>query len=105
MTRRFAESMFRMLPCRPTSEPMHCRSTVWSHLAGPVLCVQVKKKMTCDEFLRNNRGINNGQNLPPEFLQAIYASIVRNEIRTTSEAETGAFEVRHGLRRTHDARW
>ncbi len=56
--------------------------------------VQVKKKMTCDEFLRNNRGINDGQNLPPEFLQAIYDSIVRNEIRTTSEAETGAFEVR-----------
>ena len=73
---------------------MHCRSTVWSHLAGPVLCVQVKKKMTCEEFLRNNRGINNGENLPPDFLQSIYTSIVRNEIRTPSEAETAAFEVR-----------
>ena len=60
-----------------------------------VVCLnaQVKKKMTCNEFLRNNRGINNGENLPAEFLQAIYGSIVRNEIRTTSEAETGAFEV------------
>ena len=55
--------------------------------------MQVKKKMTCDEFLRNNRGINNGENLPPDFLQSIYGSIVRNEIRTTSEAESGAFEV------------
>ena len=67
---------------------------VITHIADCVPCAQVKKKMTCDEFLRNNRGINNGENLPPEFLQAIYASIVRNEIRTTSEAETGAFEVR-----------
>ena len=50
--------------------------------------------MTCEEFLRNNRGINNGENLPPDFLQAIYASIVRNEIRTSSEAESGAFEAR-----------
>ncbi len=62
-------------------------------MAVVCLIAQVKKKMTCDEFLRNNRGINNGENLPPEFLQAIYDSIVRNEIRTTSEAETGAFEV------------
>ena len=54
----------------------------------------MRKKMTCDEFLRNNRGINNGANLPPDFLKAIYASIVRSEIRTTSEADTGAFEVR-----------
>jgi hypothetical protein len=56
---------------------------------------QVRKKMTCEEFLRNNRGINNGENLPPDFLQSIYTSIVRNEIRTSSEAESGAFEVRY----------
>jgi Sec7-like guanine-nucleotide exchange factor len=42
---------------------------------------QVKKKMTCEEFIRNNRGINAGENLPPDFLQELYDSISRSEIR------------------------
>jgi Sec7-like guanine-nucleotide exchange factor len=35
----------------------------------------VKKKMTQDEFCRNLRGTNDGQDFPREFLTAIYASI------------------------------
>lgn len=49
--------------------------------------------MTSDEFVKNNRGINNGENLPPEFLRSIYTSIARNEIRITSEAAAATFEV------------
>lgn len=44
--------------------------------------VQVKKKMTEEDFIRNNRHINGGNDLPREFLSEIYHSICRNEIRT-----------------------
>ena len=50
---------------------------------------QVKKKMTLEEFIRNNRGINSGENLPQEFLQSLYVSICRNEIKISSEAAAG----------------
>lgn len=33
---------------------------------------QVKIKMTKAEFLRNNRGINNGADIPAEYLEKIY---------------------------------
>lgn len=42
--------------------------------------------MTCEDFIRNNRGINGGENLPQEFLAQLYESIKRNEIRISSEA-------------------
>mmetsp|Transcript_17390 Transcript_17390/g.52068 ORF Transcript_17390/g.52068 Transcript_17390/m.52068 type:complete len:1953 (-) Transcript_17390:228-6086(-) len=48
---------------------------------------QVKHKMTSDEFKRNNRGINEGEDLPAAFLEQIYTSIQRNEIKLES-AET-----------------
>lgn len=49
--------------------------------------MQVKKKMTVDEFVRNNRGINGGEDLPREFLRALYTSIAADEIRISSEAQ------------------
>jgi brefeldin A-resistance guanine nucleotide exchange factor 1 len=42
---------------------------------------QVKKKMTKGEFIRMNRGINDNQDLPPEFLMEIYDSIANDEIK------------------------
>lgn len=42
---------------------------------------QVKKKMTKEEFMKNNRGINDGADLPPEFMSALYERIVKNEIK------------------------
>ncbi|KAF4363490.1 hypothetical protein G4B88_016194 [Cannabis sativa] len=47
--------------------------------------VQVKKKMTEEDFIRNNRKINGGNDLPREFLSELYHSILKNEIRTTPE--------------------
>ncbi|XP_021813761.1 ARF guanine-nucleotide exchange factor GNOM-like [Prunus avium] len=47
--------------------------------------VQVKKKMTEEDFIRNNRHINGGDDLPREFLSELYHSICKNEIRTTPE--------------------
>ncbi|KAF8399528.1 hypothetical protein HHK36_015395 [Tetracentron sinense] len=47
--------------------------------------VQVKKKMTEEDFIRNNRHINGGNDLPRDFLTELYHSICKNEIRTTPE--------------------
>ncbi|KAI4307596.1 hypothetical protein L6164_030769 [Bauhinia variegata] len=47
--------------------------------------VQVKKKMTEEDFIRNNRRINGGNDLPREYLSELYHSICKNEIRTTPE--------------------
>jgi hypothetical protein len=40
--------------------------------------------MTKAGFVRNNRGINEGGDLPEEFLGAIYDRIVKNEIKMES---------------------
>ncbi|QCD98516.1 guanine nucleotide-exchange factor [Vigna unguiculata] len=55
--------------------------------------VQVKKKMTEEDFIRNNRLINDGNDLPREFLSEIYHSICKNEIRTTLEPGFGFPEM------------
>eukprot|EP00884_Botryococcus_braunii_P022699 jgi/Botrbrau1/9112/Bobra.0305s0016.2 len=52
--------------------------------------VQVKKKMTVDEFIKNNRGINDREDLPQDFLRDLYHSISRNEIRISSESQAFA---------------
>ncbi|XP_071735086.1 ARF guanine-nucleotide exchange factor GNOM-like [Rutidosis leptorrhynchoides] len=44
---------------------------------------QVKKKMTEEDFIRNNRRINGGNDLPREYLSELYHSISENEIRMT----------------------
>ncbi|CAD7697886.1 unnamed protein product [Ostreobium quekettii] len=50
----------------------------------------VKKKMTMEEFVRNNRGINDNENFPREFLESLYRSISQNPIRLQ---DTSAGEV------------
>mmetsp|Transcript_44627 Transcript_44627/g.111102 ORF Transcript_44627/g.111102 Transcript_44627/m.111102 type:complete len:592 (+) Transcript_44627:37-1812(+) len=46
---------------------------------------QVKNKMTREQFLRNNRGINRGGDLPAELLEGVYNDIANNEIKTGTE--------------------
>ncbi|KAF5727849.1 ARF guanine-nucleotide exchange factor GNOM [Tripterygium wilfordii] len=55
--------------------------------------IQVKKKMTEEDFIRNNRHINGGNDLPREFLTELYHSICKNEIRTTPEQGAGFPEM------------
>ena len=43
---------------------------------------QVKNKMDEKAFIKNNRGINDGQDLPEEFLIKIYNRIKNQEIKT-----------------------
>uniref|UniRef100_A0A7S1ZBD9 SEC7 domain-containing protein n=1 Tax=Ditylum brightwellii TaxID=49249 RepID=A0A7S1ZBD9_9STRA len=40
-----------------------------------------EKRMTVEEFIRNNRGINNGENLPKSFLNDLYYQIKHKEIQ------------------------
>ncbi|CAD6206109.1 unnamed protein product [Miscanthus lutarioriparius] len=55
--------------------------------------MQVKKKMTEEDFIKNNRNINGGSDLPREMLSELYHSICRNEIKTTPEQGLGYFEM------------
>ena len=44
-------------------------------------------RMTVEDFIKNNRGINDDQDLPAEYLTGIYEEIASNEIVLTSERE------------------
>ena len=48
--------------------------------------IDVSRKMTVEEFIRNNRGINAGENLPPEYLTEIYTKIKTNQIKMQQDA-------------------
>ncbi|KAK6255969.1 Sec7 domain - like 4 [Theobroma cacao] len=51
--------------------------------------VQVKKKMTEEDFIRNNRLINGGKDLPREYLSELYHSICENEIQMIPDQGAG----------------
>ena len=42
---------------------------------------RIKKKMTKEEFIKNNRGINDSEDLPEEYLAEIYDEIASSEIK------------------------
>eukprot|EP01103_Thecamoeba_quadrilineata_P019506 TRINITY_DN792_c0_g1_i2.p1 TRINITY_DN792_c0_g1~~TRINITY_DN792_c0_g1_i2.p1 ORF type:complete len:651 (-),score=122.99 TRINITY_DN792_c0_g1_i2:226-2178(-) len=44
---------------------------------------QVKNKMTLDQFLANNRGINKKKDLPQQYLAGLYQRIVKDEMKTS----------------------
>ncbi|KAG9137689.1 hypothetical protein Leryth_024809 [Lithospermum erythrorhizon] len=41
----------------------------------------VKNKMSADDFIRNNRGIDDGKDLPEDHMRSLYERISRNEIK------------------------
>ena len=43
--------------------------------------IPAEKKMKLDQFISNNRGINDGASLPREFLEELYASIAARPIQ------------------------
>lgn len=47
----------------------------------------VKNRMTTEDFIKNNRGIDDGKSLPDEFLINIYNEIAKNEIKLQSEQQ------------------
>jgi brefeldin A-inhibited guanine nucleotide-exchange protein len=48
------------------------------------------KRMTREDFIKNNRGINDNANLPDDYLVAIWEEIAGNEIVLKSEREAAA---------------
>ncbi|KAG4209036.1 hypothetical protein ERO13_A03G170000v2 [Gossypium hirsutum] len=46
----------------------------------------VKDKMNKSDFIRNNRGIDDGKDLPEEYLGALYDQIVNNEIKMNADS-------------------
>lgn len=59
---------------------------------------QVKKRMSKIDFIKNNRGINDGADLPEQYLLDIFDEIASNEIRMKDEIEAiGATPAGLGL--------
>jgi len=52
--------------------------------------LQVKVRMTPEDFIKNNRGINDNADLPEDYLRGIYEEIQRNEIVLDTERERAA---------------
>ena len=48
------------------------------------------RRMTKEDFIKNNRGINDGQDLPDDYLIGIYEEIALNEIVLETEREHAA---------------
>ena len=48
------------------------------------------RRMTAEDFIKNNRGINDNADLPEEYLRGIFEEIANNEIVLDSERETAA---------------
>jgi len=48
----------------------------------------VKNKMTKDEFIRNNRGINDNQDLPREILETLYINTAANPMSLKEDQDT-----------------
>ena len=48
------------------------------------------KRMTPEDFIKNNRGINDNSDLPEDYLRGIFEQIANNEIVLDSERETAA---------------
>lgn len=51
---------------------------------------KIAKRMTKEDFIKNNRGINDNADLPDEYLIGIYDEIASNEIVLKSEREAAA---------------
>ncbi|XP_043715522.1 brefeldin A-inhibited guanine nucleotide-exchange protein 2-like [Telopea speciosissima] len=47
----------------------------------------VKNKMSADDFIRNNRGIDDGKDLPDEYLRSLFERISKNEIKMKEEVD------------------
>ncbi|KAJ3031004.1 UNVERIFIED_CONTAM: guanine nucleotide exchange protein for ADP-robosylation factor [Siphonaria sp. JEL0065] len=54
---------------------------------------QVKKRMTKADFLKNNRGIDGDQDLPADFMEAIFDEIRTNEIVLKDEQPAPALKA------------
>ncbi|KAF3595703.1 hypothetical protein DY000_02028220 [Brassica cretica] len=59
--------------------------------------IMVKEKMTKADFIKNNRGIDDGKDLPEEYLGALYDQVVKNEIKMSSDSSAPESRQSNGL--------
>lgn len=59
----------------------------------------VKDKMSKADFIRNNRGIDDGKDLPEEYLGALRDQIVNNEIKMKADSSEPQNKQVNGLNR------
>ena len=48
-----------------------------------VVLLQVKRKITLEDYIRMNRGINDKKDIPADYLTDIYDDIKQNKIEMT----------------------
>ena len=56
----------------------------------------VKKKLTKQEWINNNRGLNDGKDFPKEFLLKIYDTILQNPLKTRDDPKHQQSNI-HGV--------
>lgn len=54
---------------------------------------QIKHRMTVQDFIKNNKGINDGEALPEEYVTAIYDEIQKNEIKMKDEVLSAEVQI------------
>lgn len=57
---------------------------------------QVKHRMTLQDFIKNNSGIDDGKSLPDDFIKAVFDEIQNHEIKMKDEALTAAVNATAG---------
>lgn len=54
-------------------------------------------QMTKADFIRNNRGIDDGKDLPEEYLGVLYDQIVKNEIKMNADSSAAESKQANSL--------
>ncbi|KAI9591638.1 hypothetical protein BDF19DRAFT_468694 [Syncephalis fuscata] len=63
---------------------------------------QIKKRMTKEEFIRNNRGINDGADISIDYLEAIFDEIRDNEIKMNDANDSTVRKATGGVEQRYD---
>ncbi|CAI5975972.1 unnamed protein product [Closterium sp. NIES-65] len=71
-------------PSLPPPLPFHASSSSMHPLPTHTSCF-LPSQMSKADFLKNNRGIDDGKDIPEEFLGGLYDRITRNEIKMKPE--------------------
>eukprot|EP01104_Vermistella_antarctica_P009523 TRINITY_DN2456_c0_g1_i3.p1 TRINITY_DN2456_c0_g1~~TRINITY_DN2456_c0_g1_i3.p1 ORF type:complete len:816 (+),score=216.67 TRINITY_DN2456_c0_g1_i3:397-2844(+) len=97
---KFAQAYYRDNPTNVFANADACFvlafSTIMLNTDAHNPAIRGKAKMTKDQFLRNNRGINNGEDLPLTLLEGLYDRIIKEEIKMDMKSDKMANAERKG---------
>ncbi|KAK0550673.1 guanine nucleotide exchange protein for ADP-robosylation factor [Tilletia horrida] len=57
---------------------------------------QIKNRMTLQDFIKNNAGIDDGKSLPEEYVKSVYDEIQNNEIKMKDEIQVAPASTQSG---------